>query len=105
MTQTNKDHLAELKVKRDALAYRIWAYCEPLGWDCTVRNVADALGVHWNAVRRISAINGWGNRFRSTSFSIEWQCRRAKWASLSADTTTMREVAELRGLRFAGDDE
>lgn len=47
-----------------ALRYRIWAYASPRGWDCTIAEVADALG---EAIRTVSAISiraGWASRFR-----------------------------------------
>jgi hypothetical protein len=52
--------------KAMALAYRIWAYASPLGWDVTVTEVADAIGSTPNAVGRVGYIKGWSARFRKT---------------------------------------
>lgn len=50
--------------RTEALAYRIWAYARPLGWDCTAHDIADALGEPWQRVSRVCAVKGWGNRLR-----------------------------------------
>lgn len=53
--------------KTQALAYRVWVYAEPLGWNCTTQEVASALG---ESLMRISAVcrsTGWYNRMRTES--------------------------------------
>jgi hypothetical protein len=52
--------------RTEALAYRVWAHCTPLGWDCTVKQCADALGVSWQSVRDAAKAKGWLHRFRSS---------------------------------------
>jgi hypothetical protein len=47
-----------------ALAYRIWAYAEPKGWDCTAREIAEALGVSRETVGGICQRKGWTQRLR-----------------------------------------
>jgi len=47
-----------------ALRYRIWAYASPRGWDCTLAEVADALGETIPTVNGISIRAGWASRFR-----------------------------------------
>jgi hypothetical protein len=50
-----------------ALRYRIWAYCEPRGWDVTHREVADALGLdNWRTVTHAIAGTSWPNKMRTT---------------------------------------
>lgn len=50
--------------KSEALAFRIWAYAEPLGWDCTVKDIADELGEGWRRVMNICRHRGWLGRLR-----------------------------------------
>lgn len=49
-----------------ALRYRIWAYANPRGWDCTNAEIADALGVGVMSVRATVAAAGWSQRLRVT---------------------------------------
>ena len=55
-----------LSPRSEALAYRIWAYANPLGWDCTSGGVADAIGVSMQAVGHIVRLKKWHGRFRAT---------------------------------------
>ena len=48
-----------------ALAYRIWAHCQPIGWNCTIMEIADALGVDWHRVNWTLGRKGWSGRVRS----------------------------------------
>ena len=48
-----------------ALAYRIWAHCQPIGWNCTVKEIAEALGVDWHRVNWTLGRKGWSGRVRS----------------------------------------
>jgi hypothetical protein len=48
------------------IAFQIWRYAHPLGWDVTVGEVADALRLSYQSVGRIAAHKGWSTRFRST---------------------------------------
>jgi hypothetical protein len=50
-----------------AIAYRIWAYAGPLGWNCTIREVADAIGVSFGSVKNIAVSKGWAQNFRANS--------------------------------------
>jgi hypothetical protein len=55
-----------------ALAFRIWQYCEPRGWDCTHGEVAEALGVPRASVSTTAHWRGWAGRFRSqTAYSYK----------------------------------
>jgi hypothetical protein len=47
-----------------ALAYRIWAHCQPIGWNCTIMEIADALGVDWHRVNWVLGRKGWSGRVR-----------------------------------------
>lgn len=47
-----------------ALAYRIWAHCQPIGWNCSITEIADALGVDWHRVNSTLIRKGWSGRVR-----------------------------------------
>ncbi|MBR9819375.1 MAG: hypothetical protein GYB51_00070 [Rhodobacteraceae bacterium] len=50
----------------ETIAFRMWQHCEPIGWNCTIAEAADAIDVSVNRVRRIAGHKGWGHRFRAT---------------------------------------
>ena len=54
----------------EALAYRIWAYAEPMEWNVTSRDIADALGVSAISVGKIARRKGWLNRLRGDNGPI-----------------------------------
>jgi hypothetical protein len=65
-----------------ALAFRIWAYAEPLGWDCSVKDIAEALGdVSWGTVRAVLQHKNWLSRVRCDS--TRWNSSHAGSAFLS----------------------
>lgn len=47
-----------------ALAFRIWRYADPKGWDCTVAEVAEALDVNVNHLSRVIKMKRWEGRLR-----------------------------------------
>ncbi len=49
-----------------AIAFRVWQYCQPLGWDCTLAEVADALDEPFATVRAVIGVKNWGGRLRMT---------------------------------------
>ncbi|GKT33496.1 hypothetical protein ADUPG1_007382, partial [Aduncisulcus paluster] len=53
-------------LENQALAYRIWGVCDPIGWDCTVHEIAAALGENWRRVNLVLNEKGWSNRIRAT---------------------------------------
>lgn len=55
---------AKLSAKSEALAFRIWAYASPIGWDCTIHDVAQALGVSARSVGAVALHKRWSERFR-----------------------------------------
>ena len=57
--------------KSEALAYRIWAYASPLGWDCTVKDIAEELGESWQRVNRVCQLKGWQGRMRHGALNQE----------------------------------
>lgn len=50
--------------RSQAIAFRIWQHCEPIGWDCNIKDVADALGVSWKVINGVAVAKGWNTRFR-----------------------------------------
>lgn len=52
-------------IRREALAFRIWQVCQPIGWNITIHEAADRLGVRANAVLGAARVKGWLNRFRT----------------------------------------
>ena len=54
-----------LPPRSEALAYRIWAYANPLGWDCTVPEIAEAVGVKPQSVSMLLFNKGWKSRTRT----------------------------------------
>lgn len=50
-------------------AFRIWQFAEPLGWDCTTPEIADAINENARWVGRVIARKGWSNRVRARRFS------------------------------------
>jgi hypothetical protein len=51
--------------KSMALAYRIWCYANPLGWDCTAAEIADDLREPVQRVQRICSHRGWNRKLRT----------------------------------------
>lgn len=49
--------------QRKALAYRVRAHCEAVGWDCTIRDLADEFGVTVASIHGLAAMHkswfGW----------------------------------------------
>jgi len=63
-----------LSPRSEALAYRIWAYANPLGWDCTLAELADALGAKFASVRVVVSMKGWSGRLRAEGVDTSF-CR------------------------------
>jgi hypothetical protein len=53
-----------LSPRAEALAFRVWQFAEPLGWDCTVGEIAAAIDVDPRLVGRVCAAKGWASRLR-----------------------------------------
>jgi hypothetical protein len=68
--------------REHALAFRIWHHCEPIGWDCTISEVAEALGVNRLLLGQVAAKKGWSSRFRSAKpDSTVRTLARGRWAT------------------------
>jgi hypothetical protein len=53
-----------LSAKTEARAFRIWAFCQPRGWDVTAIEIAEATGLAERQVLRTIELKGWGGRIR-----------------------------------------
>ena len=53
-------------VATKALSLRIYGYATPRGWDLTIAECAEALGVEPARVRRIAQLRQWTSQFRAT---------------------------------------
>ena len=50
--------------QQEAIAFQIWAHCEPLGWDVTIPDIAEALSLTPQRVIGICGSKGWKSRLR-----------------------------------------
>lgn len=63
---------------QDAIAFRIWQFADPLGWDCTRAEIASALGLSLGTIHIVCAKRGWSNRLRQVS-SSQIESLRGTW--------------------------
>ncbi len=59
--------------RSEALAYRIWGYADPKGWDVSVDEIAQALDVSVQRCGTIIGRKGWITRLRAGRSRIQ-QC-------------------------------
>ena len=60
----------------EALAFRIWQYCQPREWMESYNEVAEALGVDPRTIAAVARHKGWGDRFaycRETGADAAWR--------------------------------
>lgn len=55
--------------RSEALAYRIWAYAEPKGWDVSILELSIALDEHHGHIGRVCSAKDWTHRFRASEGS------------------------------------
>jgi hypothetical protein len=53
--------------KSEALAFRIWAFCEPRGWDVSTDEIARGIGTYRGIVGRVLHAKGWAGRVRANA--------------------------------------
>jgi len=76
--------------RAQALAYRIWAYCQPREWDVTIGEIAEALDESMPRVRAVMVWRGWSGRVRV--MSPDWKYHSAsKGVYLDANINHMQE--------------
>jgi hypothetical protein len=56
-----------MNVKTEALAFRIWAFAKPKGWDCTIYDIADFVRETPQRIVGVCRVKGWNGRLRSSS--------------------------------------
>ncbi len=85
-----------------ALAYRIWGYANPRGWDVTIREIASALGERAHRVQRILQNQKWLGRVRTENARIIDNRTNRHWAELDGilaiplfDPTEEREAVSV----------
>ena len=63
--------------RSQALAYRIWARAEPVGWDVSIRELAAELNASRQTILAVCRAKGWLTRLRKTTNDFErnpyWQ--------------------------------
>lgn len=53
-------------IRRNARAFRIWRHCKGHEWNCSIREVAEALDMSVETVRGLCVARGWIARMRSS---------------------------------------
>ncbi len=83
----------KLSPKSEALAYRIWAYCEPRGWNVTPREIGDEIGICASHVVQLLWRKGWHTRVRADSRKARTQhdLRREQLDFAGRDWDSFRE--------------
>jgi len=76
------------------IAYQIWAYANPRGWDCTIAECADAIGVNRLLVGRIVHAKDWSSRFRGV-VTYQRGVTGQMWVSVFPNLTKL-ESTDLR---------
>ena len=56
--------LPKLSPRSETLAFRIWSYAGPRGWDLTLQELADGLGETMERVRNTCLLKRWTDRLR-----------------------------------------
>ncbi|EYD71784.1 hypothetical protein [Limimaricola hongkongensis] len=62
--------------RSEALAYRIWAEAKPIGWDCSVTDLAEALDETPQRIGMICRAKGWSDRFRVNPSNTDVRAHR-----------------------------
>lgn len=52
------------KIRKMALAYRIYCDCEMWGWNRTIREIAETVGEDYHRVRGVIGQKGWSGRVK-----------------------------------------
>lgn len=55
-----------MSIQTEALAFRIWAFAKPKDWDCSVHDIADAVGESPQRTAGVCRVKGWTERLRSS---------------------------------------
>lgn len=50
--------------RSEAIAFKAWQVASRMGWNCTIREVADEIGVDHRRLGKVVSAKGWTGRFR-----------------------------------------
>lgn len=89
--------------KQKALAFRIWAYAKPRGWNCTIAEIADALDVAIQPVINALRYEGWMPRIPKTQTSM-MQSDRVTGGMSWLDRPARNQFDNIRRLEANGTD-
>lgn len=53
--------------RQETLAFRIWAFAKPRGWNVTCKEIAENLEVTYQSVGHVLRMKGWSDRVRVTT--------------------------------------
>lgn len=76
-------------------AFQIWRFCEPLGWNVTLQDISDEIGLSPNKVSYILNQKGWGSRVRTTREDYHISVDTRGWAGNMAGVA--QEFDEVMG--------
>ena len=82
--------------RTEAIAFRMWAYCEPLGWNCTFGEVAEHLGVNIKSVVSVATMRKWTDRMRGNPEPAHYRAVTHGFGPMHGGRVLLRDVAELR---------
>lgn len=73
----------------EAVAFRIWTYAEPLGWDVSVPDLADALDLPKREIDKALYYKGWARRLKRRRFHHAAQALASEvWVGMQEIRTT-----------------
>jgi hypothetical protein len=78
--------------KSEAVAYRIWCFAEPRGWDVSVMEIAEALDESPQRVASTCQRRGWIGRMRAP----ERRCLDVGYGGNRVNATPSRITPDLR---------
>jgi len=96
LQEAHAEHANPLPIndpRRMALAYQVRAHCDAIGWNCTIGECAEALGVSTHRVRWAAVKNGWSSRFCVTERSEAFGKGRDR-QNILMPLTELHELAE-----------
>jgi hypothetical protein len=50
--------------RTEAAAFIIWAFCNPIGWNCSVDEISDETGLTPQMIGAVLKVKGWRHRLR-----------------------------------------
>lgn len=60
------------QARHDTLRFRIWQYANPIGWNCTIKQIAEALDVSTRAVVNCARVHpSWLGRMRADGNNLD----------------------------------